>query len=213
MVKMTKISACALLVLNGLSSQAMGTNTNINTFKGIKSVNIISDEGHITIQGHANKADVQIQHQFNGFGTKISKTIQNGILYVINNKKDDGGNCDLTLNIPNTVDVIAELGAGNVTLEKLTSNIDLKLGAGQIKLLATEVPTNPCKLNLKIGAGNIDLLLPTNSLTKYTSKPAVWGGNVTLNAKETSGNDYHFLVTANTSMGDITVKNNRESNF
>lgn len=208
MLRTTKILVCTFLVLNGLSSNAMGTNTNESTFKGIKSINIRSDEGHISIQG-GNRSDVQVHHQFNGPGVKISKNIQNGTLFVINDKKDGGGNCDLTLNVPNTVHITTELGAGNISLEKLTSDINLKLGAGQLKMLITEIPSKPCSLVFKTGAGNIDILLPQNTLLKYARRPAVWGGNINLSAKETAGNDYNFLVTANTGMGDITVRNSR----
>lgn len=212
MIRSTKISVCALLILNGLSVNAMDTNTNDHVFKNVKSVHIISDEGHINIKG-GNGPDVHLKHRFNDRGTNIATNLQNGALHITNKKNNNGGNCDLTLNVPKTVPVTTELGAGNITFENLKSNVNLNLGAGHIKISVNEIPSTACTLVLKTGSGSVDLFLPRNGLVKYTRRPAVWGGQVNLFASETSGSDYNFLVTANTGIGNITVDNNKEATF
>lgn len=131
MSRSTKISVCALLILNGLSVNAMDTNDNV--FKNVKSVHIVSDEGNINVRG-GNGSDVQVNHRFNDRGTYLATNLQNGALHITNKKNNNGGNCDLTLNVPKTVPVTTELGAGNITFENLKSNVNLKLGAGHIAL-------------------------------------------------------------------------------
>jgi hypothetical protein len=205
--KITKFSGCVLLILSGYIANAIATNSNTDTFKGVKSIIIKSDEGHINIEG-GDQSDVHFHHQFNKHGTKISKNLEDGILTIKNDKNEGGGNCDITFNVPNNIDIKTNLGAGDISINKLSANVDVNLGAGKVKIIVTEIPENQCSLNLNNGAGNIDITLPSNSLVKYKKRPTVGCGKVKLTAPATDGNNYNFLVSANTGMGNITVKNN-----
>lgn len=195
------------LMLTILMSNLFESNaTNTKDFLDIRSIVVTSDEGKIHFDKGGSNAATQLTHDFKGPAGRITTEVKDGTLYVTNDKKMGGGNCDFTFTMPKETSIMVNLEAGHVNVADLGADARINIGAGNITIKSSEIPSKPIRLHLIAGAGIIQVSIPQDAQVKYYTKPTVGYGQMNLLTESPRG-DHHYLIKASTGAGDITVQN------
>lgn len=162
-------------------------------------------------QGSAFEFEVDVEviesrrHEFQGelvFGDHV-RIRQDGDTLIVEDvhadaSDDDDWELDLTLRVPGTLDVEADLGAGQIQIDlERVGEVELDCGAGDVGL---RVGVAKGTIEMDLGAGRCELEVTGSAPTKNVSID-VGAGEIVVTLPQDVRGDFDLSVTA----GDLTV--------